>query len=77
MLSHAISCIDVEIIETNARMYTVTANYHKMDVEVEFNQSFGKKGVCLILSLPNVAKGKFRRISKFNFLKFLEANSIM
>ena len=41
-------------------MYTVTANYHKMDVEVKFNQSFGKKGVCLILSLPNVGKGKFR-----------------
>ena len=51
-------------------MYTVTANYHKMDVEVELNQSFRKKGVCLILSLPNVAKGKFRPISKFNFLKF-------
>ena len=51
-------------------MYTVTANYHKMDVEVESNQSFGKKGACLILSLPNVAKGKFRPISKFNFLKF-------
>ena len=57
--------------------YTVTANYHKMDVEVELNQSFGKKGACLILSLPNVAKGKFRPISKFNFLKFWEANSIM
>ena len=48
--------------------------------KVEFNQSFGKKGVCLmslILSLPNVAKGKFRPISKFNFLKVWEANSIM
>ena len=44
MLSNAISCVDVEIIETNARMYTVTVNYHKMDVKLSSTSHSVKRG---------------------------------
>ena len=58
MLSNAISCVDVETIETKAYVYC-NCQLSQNGRNVDFNQSFGKKGACLILSCQMWPKANF------------------